>query len=248
MRTEPTIDEAGLEQARIRRAYARRISGPPDATVAAAHVFHAQTRERAAIALLRRHRLLPLTRARILEVGCGTGAWLRDFVKWGADPRRVCGVDVRPGVLAEARRRCAPGVGLAQGNGMYLPFCDGTWDVVVQSTVITSILDQGLRQRVAGEMRRVLRPGGVIVWYDFRIDNPANRDVRGVSRRDLRRLFPGCAVDARRVTLAPPLARALADRSGLACDLLARIGWLCTHDLAAITGSGVPAEERSHAD
>jgi hypothetical protein len=45
-------------------------------------------------------------------------------------------------------------------------------------------------------MMRVLRPGGLIALYEFRMNNPRSPRVRGVSLRSLERLFPGCRIDA----------------------------------------------------
>jgi hypothetical protein len=47
-----------------------------------------------------------------------------------------------------------------------------------------------------------------VLWYDFTYNNPRNPDVRGVPLARVRQLFPQSRVTARRVTLAPPLARA----------------------------------------
>ncbi|MGZ7259737.1 hypothetical protein ACXWO8_09385, partial [Streptococcus pyogenes] len=74
-------------------------------------------------------------------------------------------------------------------------------------------------------MWRWLKPGGAVVWYDFTVDNPRNPDVRGVPLSRVRALFPQGRLTARRVTLAPPLARALP----AAYALLNIIPWLRTH-------------------
>ena len=58
-----------------------------------------------------------------------------------------------------------------------LDFRTDSFDFVFQSTVFTSILDSEVRKEVAGEMLRVLKPGGVILWYDFHVNNPRNPDV-----------------------------------------------------------------------
>jgi hypothetical protein len=58
--------------------------------------------------------------------------------------------------------------------------------------------------------------------------------VRGVKKREIHRLFPGCRIELRRITLAPPLVRVLAPYSWLSCYLLERIPWLCTHYLGVI--------------
>jgi hypothetical protein len=80
---------------------------------------------------------------------------------------------------------------------------------VLQSTVFSSLLDDAFQQRLADTMWSWLKPGGAVVWYDFTVDNPRNRDVRGVPLARVRQLFPKARIAAQRVTLAPPLARAL---------------------------------------
>jgi len=89
-------------------------------------------------------------------------------------------------------------------------------------------------------MLRVLKPDGLIVWYDFHVNNPKNRDVRGVKKQEIRELFPACQIELRRATLAPPIARTLASYSWLLCYLLERIPLLCTHYLGAIRKAQPP--------
>jgi hypothetical protein len=57
-------------------------------------------------------------------------------------------------------------------------------------------MDPDLRRHVAAETLRVLRPGGAVLVHEFSF-HPLNRDVRGVRRSELPRLFPGCRVVAR---------------------------------------------------
>ena len=59
----------------------------------------------------------------------------------------------------------------------------------------------------AQQLRRVLGPGGIVLWYDQRWPNPGNRRTRPVRRRDLDSLFPDAAIEVEPITLAPPLAR-----------------------------------------
>lgn len=229
----PPRTDAG-EAERIRSVYARRGGEERYSWLDPAYCFHMHECERAMLDALRREGVRSLAGLRILEVGCGRGFWLRQLVQWGAAPERVVGVDLIPERLDEAARLSAPGVGLAVGSGASLPLPDGSFDVVLQSTVFTSILDDGVRARVAAEMRRVLRPGGFVLWYDFAVDNPRNPDVRGVGRAEVRRLFSGCRVTLRRTTLAPPLARLLAPRARWLCRLLAGVPLLRTHLLGTI--------------
>jgi hypothetical protein len=80
----------------------------------------------------------------------------------------------------------------------------------------------------------VLRPDGAILWYDLRVDNPRNPNVRGVRGAEIRALFPDFRLRLRRVTLAPPHARRLVPRSWLLAGLLERFVVLNTHYLGLL--------------
>jgi ubiquinone/menaquinone biosynthesis C-methylase UbiE len=233
--SRPITDaHAQHEETRIRDAYARRQTLARDSWFDAAHLFMIQQRERRVLPLLARQGFGRLEETRILEIGCGTGQWLRDFVKWGARPDHITGVDLLADRIAIARRLCSPDTVLKCGSAAALDVPDASFDLVLQSTVFTSILDAAMRRSVAAEMLRVLRPDGMILWYDYHVDNPANPDVRGVRKREIHELFPRCRIQLQRETLAPPLARAVAPYSLLACHLLDAVPLLRTHYLGAI--------------
>ena len=197
-----------------------------------ANLLLVQERERAVAVLLRCYGLVPLGEKRVLEVGCGTGGELRRFVGYGARPCNLHGIDLLPGYV-ESGKETSPTLHLVCGSADNLPYPDAWFDLVMQFTMFTSILDDAVRRRAAEEMLRVLKPSGVILWYDFWV-NPINPDVRAIGLREIRALFPGCRLDARRVTLAPPLARRLARRLWWACELLGALPCLRTHYLVAI--------------
>jgi len=106
--------------------------------------------------------------------------------------------------------------------------------LVMQFVVLSSILDRQVKRQVATEMLRVLKPNGMILWYDLWASNPRNSNIRGIRRQEIEALFPGCVFKYRRTTLAPPLARALVRYSWLACYLLEKIPLVRTHYLATI--------------
>jgi SAM-dependent methyltransferase len=222
---------------RIRVEYARRAQDPdlseryspfrPDVQ------FTMQTRERALLRLLLREGYHPLGQRDLLEVGCGGGGVLLDLIRWGAVPARLHGCDLLSDRIDSARQRLPSSTLLAVADGGALPYPAARFDLVLQFTVLTSVLDGPLRQRIVQEMWRVLRPGGAVLSYDFRFQgrNPA---VRAVHPREMRELFPEGEFIHQRVTLAPPIARRLARFSRLACDLLHVIPWLRTHDLVLV--------------
>ena len=125
--------------------------------------------------------------------------------------------------------------GLSVEVGRCIPFPDNNFDIVVQYTVFSSVLDDNFRKQLASEMLRVSKPEGLIISYDFWPNNPHNKDVRGVTQSDIRRLFPGCRYHVQRIILAPPISRRVAPISSVACEILERIPVLRSHFLIGIT-------------
>ncbi len=200
----------------------------------AAQVQRVHERFAVTLRLLTRHGLRSLTGLRILDVGCGEGTQLRQLVQWGASPGSLAGIDLREGAVERARA-LGPAMDLRVGSAESLPWPDASFDLVCQQTVFTSILDGGMRRRVAAEMARVLKPGGAVLWYDFVYDNPRNADVRRVPPGEVRALFPGFAAHLVRVTLAPPIARRIpAAALPLLYPLLAALPFLRTHRLGLL--------------
>ena len=186
------------------------------------------TRDEAFLALLRRNGIGSLAGLRILELGCGEGALLRTLLAYGADATRLRGIDVDPRRLRGARETA----GAALADVGALPYADNAFDLIVAFTVYSSVLDPDTRRRGAHEAMRTLRFGGLLVVYDFAV-NPTNRAVRPVRATELRALFAPRRVAIERLTLAPPIARALGGRSAL-CRPLERLPFLRTHLLAAV--------------
>ncbi len=170
----------------------------------------------------------PLAGKRVLEVGCGSGNWLEML-----EGAKLSGIELEPERAARAAARF-PDADIRAGDASRLPWPDGSFDIVLQSTVFSSILDPGMRRAVASEMLRVLAPGGAILWYDFFVNNPSNPHVRGVRRREIEALFPGCRVSLRRTTLAPPLARRIVPVSWKLAELLESLRVLDTHFFGVI--------------
>jgi ubiquinone/menaquinone biosynthesis C-methylase UbiE len=223
------------EVERIRYAYDRRkeFAGDRYSLFHPANQFMLFQREKKILELLHKHGLNPLSDKKILDVGCGNGGPLRDFISYGALPQNLYGLDLLEDKIEQARM-LSPNIDFRCGNAEELPYEDGSFDIVMQFTVFTSILDDGMKRNVAKEMLRVLRPDGVILWYDYFVSKPTNRDTRGVRRKEIEGLFPGCIFDFHRITLAPPIARLVAPWSFLLCYLLELISWLRTHYLAVI--------------
>ena len=227
-------DSTGRRQEleRMTAAYERRMERGTEnrySLFSPGHMYHSQSLERAVVRALRKEGIATLGGLRILDVGCGGASWLDGLTRFGASPQNLYGIDTRVSALPREASRPS----LAVASGYALPFATASFDLVSQLTMVSSILDAGERRLVAAEMVRVVRSGGLILWYDFTV-NPMNPDVRGIGRRELLSLFASSRVRSERVTLAPPITRYLAPRSWAACLLLEQLPFLRTHLLATI--------------
>jgi len=170
---------------------------------------------------------------RIADIGCGKGYWLRTFLDWGIAPADICGIDVDALRLRAALAE-APGTTLVHADCGALPFADASFDLVTQFTLFSSLLDPGARLATAREMARILKPGGIVIWYDFFAPNPLNPGTRPIGRKEIGDLFAGCSIEIERITFAAPLARVLARFSPRVAAAANRSDYLATHYLAVI--------------
>jgi ubiquinone/menaquinone biosynthesis C-methylase UbiE len=183
--------------------------------------------------LLRNVGLNDLRGRRILDVGCGYGHELARMRDFGARTSDLVGVDLMPARI-ELARRTYPEIELHVADAAELAFPDASFDIVLSYTVLSSVLDHGMARQISAEMSRVLSPGGVVLWYDVRIGNPTNRNIRGLPAAKVRDLFPGLRPIFRSVTVAPPVARRLGLLTGVAYPLLGALPFLRSHLLGIL--------------
>lgn len=108
-------------------------------------------------------RLPPHAGGNLLDIGCGTGAFLHAVSARHPD-MEIAGVDVSPDMLAIARRRLPEDAMLQVASADALPFPDASFDIVVTTNAFHFFRapDAALR-----EISRVLRPGGAVVVTDW---------------------------------------------------------------------------------
>ena len=144
------------------------------------YLFEMQQRERAIIQMLAKHQRTSLSQQKILEVGCGQGGVLLDLLRLGATPQNLFGIDLLMDRLQVGQTRL-PHIKTSCADGRFLPFPPDSFDLVLQFTALSSILDESIQQRVAHEMLRILNKNGAILWYDFWI-NPNKQTNDGVNQ------------------------------------------------------------------
>ena len=197
-----------------------------------ANLFSIQQRQRAILRVLRKYEFTDLAKLKILEMGCGGGGVLLEFLNLGAPPSNLYGVDLLSDRLVHAHQRLS-GSNLINADGQLLPFPSHSFDLVMQFTALSSLLDPDIRVAVCKDMLRVLQNSGLLLWYDFWI-NPANPQTHGMRSPEIRSLFPNCSCEFHKITLAPPLARRIVPISWMAASFLEKLGIFNSHYLVAI--------------
>ena len=113
--------------------------------------------------------------ARILDYGCGYGRVLAEVVRagWSA----AIGVDLSAGMIARGRGE-HPDLDLRCIDGLPLAFEDGAFDAVLLFAVLTTMPADKDQDAVMAEMRRLLRPSGLLYVSDY----PLQTDERYLGR------------------------------------------------------------------
>jgi ubiquinone/menaquinone biosynthesis C-methylase UbiE len=115
---------------------------------------------------LARHPVSGCGAARLLDVACGTGRFLRE-VKANYPRLHVTGLDLSPHYLAVANRTLErwSRARFVEGAAEAMPFADAEFDVVT-CIYLFHELPPRIRCAVVDEIRRVLKPGGTLIFVD----------------------------------------------------------------------------------
>jgi SAM-dependent methyltransferase len=224
------------ERLRIQAEYQRREREVPSELYAPwqpATTLITDERRRFAVSMLHDCGILPLKGQACLEIGFGSLGWLSDLIGWGASELDLHGIEID-----ESRARKAhellPLANLLVGDATALPWVDDSFHLVITSTVFTSILSVAVREMIASEIQRVLKPGGALLFYDFKVNNPNNPNVRKVTAAELKGLFHRLDANIKTVTLAAPICRTVTPINWTLAYLLGRLPFLRTHLLAVL--------------
>ena len=107
----------------------------------------------------------------VIDLGCGSGAFTTFVARAVGERGKVYAVDVQPAMLRQLEHKLAKpenqdikNIELRQANAYELPFEDNTLDLVYMVTVLPEIPDRG---RALQEVKRVLKPGGILAVSEF---------------------------------------------------------------------------------
>jgi ubiquinone/menaquinone biosynthesis C-methylase UbiE len=150
--------------------------------------------------------------ARVLDVGCGTGAGLLTFLRWGFAQTNLSGVDISADRIAEAKASL-PIADLRCESADTLSYADDTFDLVTESTMFILMPDEAMAGRIAREMIRVTKSGAHIMLVDWRYSKPGSDVYKALTPARIASLFDvgrSTQVVAReRGALVPPVGRRL---------------------------------------
>lgn len=174
---------------------------------------------------------------KLLDTGAGQLFWPELFIQFGLSRENCFGTDLLHWRLAKGHRD-GRDVTAVTADAACLPFDDEQFDIVSQFTLLTSVLDEEIKRNIAAEMMRVLKPGGYIVWYDFRYNNPANKNTKAIGKSEILRLFDPLPVHITSLTLLPPLARKIPRVASPLLTILHLLPIMRSHYLAFIGPKG----------
>ena len=122
--------------------------------------------------------------SRILDFGCGYGRILEELA--GRGFIHLYGADFSEKMI-EAARCAVPTAELKVNNDLEIPFATDVFDCVILLAVLTCIYDDRSQDKLLAEIRRVLKPGGIVYIGDFML----NSDLRNLDRYEkFREQFP----------------------------------------------------------
>ena len=171
---------------------------------------------------------------KVLDLGFCSGIDIFTLIKSGFNPQNIYGVEV----IEERYNRLKtiiPTTNLKLSSGFSLPFEDESFELIIQSTVFSSILSPDARKELADEMLRVLKPKGKIFFYDLKYNNPWNSNVLKMDKKEINRLFSDFDKKFVSVTLNPIVVRKIAKISIILCEILEKIPFFCSHYYTVIT-------------
>jgi ubiquinone/menaquinone biosynthesis C-methylase UbiE len=174
-------------------------------------LFQTFAMERATIAVLQKAEN-DRQAVRVLDVGCGSGSSILQFLRLGFRPGNLAGVD-NSAERVEAARDRLPNVEFHIGNAEELPFADGSFDLVCESTMLSTLDDRALIANIAKEMLRVTRIGGYVMVTDWRYSRKGTGVQTAMTPGFIRQLFSvgeATSVVAQKTgSLVPPVGRRL---------------------------------------
>ncbi|MCX6149033.1 MAG: methyltransferase domain-containing protein [Ignavibacteriales bacterium] len=219
----------------IKQRYAKRENLTSKYNILNPNVYLSeQEKERAIFKLFKKIPLKNYAEKKFLEIGGGIGTNVFLFLKFGFTPKNIFFNELIEDRFRKAKTLLPSEINFNFGNALDLNYPNEYFDIIFQSTVFSSILDEKFKIELASKMWNLVKNNGGILWYDFIYNNPWNKDVKGIPINEIKKLFPLAKIKIKKITLNPPLARFLTKINPTLYSVFNLIPLLRTHVLCWI--------------
>ena len=111
-----------------------------------------------------------LKNKKILDVGCAGGNTVKLMMSLGANEKNIYGIDIRKNRIEHAKMMY-PSAKFFKMDARNIKYPDNKFDFINIFTLFSSIKDSKSRKQISNEIQRVLKPNGLILYYDLRYAN-----------------------------------------------------------------------------
>lgn len=214
----------------------------------ALHIY--QERERLILRTIKKYGHSDIRSKVILDIGCGNGWMLQEFVKYGADPTKLHGIDIRDEAIHSAvfNGKFGHNIHFLMADALNIPYADSVFDVILVFTLFSSIPNISQRYGIAIEIMRVLKPGGIAIVYDMNanVKNPLKRiplirrmfshnpNMKIITKKEMKDMFSKCNLEFKTLTTHWYLLAPVLRFSRFIAVILDMIPLLQTHYLITI--------------
>lgn len=176
---------------------------------------------------------LDIKNAKILDLGCASGNFINSLLNIGIRKKNITGIDIRKNSIKNAKKRF-PEIRFQLMDARKLEYSDNTFDCIIIFTLFSSVLKSLDRKKIAEEAKRVLKSTGFIIFYDVRMNNPFNKNIIGMNKKELSRIFYDMKFVCARITLIPPIARNLGIATSMLYPILCKLPFLNSHYICSL--------------
>ena len=169
-----------------------------------------------------------LKNKKILDVGCAGGNTVKLMMSLGANEKNIYGIDIRKNRIEHAKMMY-PSAKFFKMDARNIKYPDNKFDFINIFTLFSSIKDSKSRKQISNEIQRVLKPNGLILYYDLRYANPINQNVVPIDQKEIDYMFPKMKKIIKLITVMPPLVRSLGAFTISIYPILSKISILRTH-------------------
>lgn len=127
------------------------------------------------------HKLTDIHKLKILDIGCGNGRMLRKLCDIGAGPQNCFGIDISEKAIEYATNNSPSGINFIQGD-FANPIYKEQFDLITCLGVLIHIKDNEYIRKIAKEVGRILKPGGLFIVTATGEETKWNTEMQKITR------------------------------------------------------------------